>query len=613
MRGPLLGSRFQTCLTPLDPRNQPRAKTVRRRSWRRLSIALLGLCLYLFASQVPGAAPPPPRNRQEVEAVLAQAHPEPPTGELRPLQVVLVANRKDPVAPDPKDPNLLLWLDASDQATVTTASEGCVSAWSNKAAHVGRKLTSSAAQQPLYVAQALGGRPALRFDGIDDVLRDAGFAQSAQTWTVMLVVTPRSNTGDGQFHALVATNRPGQDDFVTGLNLDLGPRGTAEFSVLNLEGIKDAPGATNLRTETAPFAEGQIIVLTTGTGRSRLWINGTEEDGRAANEALTAMDEIRVGGRFYGNQERGFFHGDVSEVLIYKTELSDPERDGLVAHLLQKYGPDIRQSVGYTLQDAWEYLPQYDWGSSRRRLEPIDEAIRCFPVDQQTRTSLESRLVEVLADPAATLAAKDYACRRLAIVGSAASVPALAGLLADEKLSNLACFALERIPDSAAEEALVQALKSVRGSLRIGVIHALGSRRSQTAVADLVRLLADEDPVTRRTAAAALGTSGGPAAAEALATALADAPAADRAALAESCLKCAEQCRAAGQPAEALALYERLRGRSFPQRRGWRRRGGSSWHTEPPGCPCSWNNSPATTRAAKRWPCCWSASCRAPT
>jgi HEAT repeat protein len=137
--------------------------------------------------------------------------------------------------------------------------------------------------------------------------------------------------------------------------------------------------------------------------------------------------------------------------------------------------------------------------------------------------------------------------------------------LKDEKLSHMACFALERIPGPAAEDALRQALRSVHGKLRIGLIHALGNRRSQSAVADLVPLLNGKDSDTRQAAAAALGTIGGPAATRALTEALARAPVSERANLADSCLKCAEQFRTAGQQAEARALYERLRAPDVPK------------------------------------------------
>jgi type 1 glutamine amidotransferase len=481
-----------------------------------------------------------------------------------------------PVAPEPQDPNLLLWLDASDKATLTLSTDGQVSAWANKAAKVGHQLTSSGTQPPLYAAKALGGHPALQFDGQDDVLRDAAFGQSAQTWSLALVVTPRSNVGNGQFHAFLATNRPGQQDYQSGLNLDFGGSGTTQFDTLNLEGVKHQGGAGNLRTESAPFGEGQIILLAMDNERCRLWINGREEDSRAANDAVTAMDELRVGGRFFWGREGGYLHGDVSEVLLYKVVLTEPQRAGLYAYLLEKYGSDIKPPAEHTLDEAWDYLPRYDWDLPRRPLAPIDEAIRNSQQDAAVYETLEPRLVEVLANPAATPAAKDFVCRRLAILGSAASVPALAKLLSDERLSNMACFALERIPDSAAQDALRQALGNLKGNLRTGVIHALGNRRSQTAVADFVGLLTDEDPAVCRAAAVALGKIGGPAAAEALTAALvgraSSLPVAGhsqagslRHVLAESALLCAEQFRTAGMHAEALALYQRLRGPDVPK------------------------------------------------
>jgi len=181
--------------------------------------------------------------------------------------------------------------------------------------------------------------------------------------------------------------------------------------------------------------------------------------------------------------------------LIYKKELSDARTGRVVRPSSPEVRPGYQAAVAYTLQDAWSYLPKYDWGSPRPPLAPIDEAIRAFPWTNKPERPSNCGSSKFYRNLLPRLRPKDYACRRLAIVGSARSVPALAGLLADEKLSNMACFALERIPDSAAEEALIQGLKRVPGSLRISVIQALGNRSSHTAVADLVRLLADEDPL----------------------------------------------------------------------------------------------------------------------
>src|SRR5436305_914569 len=58
---------------------------------------------------------------------------------------------------------------------------------------------------------------------------------------------------------------------------------------------------------------------------------------------------------------------------------------------------------------------------------------------------------------------KAITCKKLAVYGSKAAVPALAPLLADRELSSWARIALEAIPDPAADEALRDALSKVQG------------------------------------------------------------------------------------------------------------------------------------------------------
>lgn len=459
-----------------------------------------------------------------------------------------------PVAPDAADPNLLLWLDAADRATLTTAPNGSVSAWASKGARVKTRLTSAGGQQPVFVAQGLGSKPAVRFDGNDDVLRDTMFRQSSGEWTVALVVTPRSNAGT--FRALLAANRPGVPDFQSGFNIDFGPGASAAFNTVNLEGIKGG-GATNLRTESAPFGSGQVLVLSTGAGSSRLWVNGNAEEARGASDALTVMDELRLGGRFYFGGERGYYHGDISEVLIYRTRLSDEQRAGLTAHLVQKYGAEIKPPTQVDI-DPWDYLPGYDWAGSRRPLVALDEAVAKAKADPKARKALETRLVEIVADSANTPASRDFACRRLAIIGSTESVPSLARLLGDPALTPMACFALERIPDPQAERALISALGKGPARTRIEVVTALGNRRSPGAIPALSGLLNDSDAHVRGAVVSALGNIGGPAAVAALATTLEHGAPTDKPAAAAALLHAGEKYEAAGRKSDAQAVYDRL-------------------------------------------------------
>ncbi len=207
--------------------------------------------------------------------------------------------------------------------------------------------------------------------------------------------------------------------------------------------------------------------------------------------------------------------------------------------------------------DAFAKLAAYDFGKDPSATAAIASMVAQTYGKPAERKDLAARLAAVLSSNASR-GAKDFACRQLSIIGTGAEVPALAELLADEKLSHMARYALERIPDPAACEAIRQALGKVQGKLRIGMINSLGNRRSQTAVADLAGLLGDSDPAVAQAAAVALGKIG-PAGAAELAKALGGATPKVRPAVAQALLLCAEGFLAQGKRDEAAAIYDRLR------------------------------------------------------
>ena len=95
-----------------------------------------------------------------------------------------------------------------------------------------------------------------------------------------------------------------------------------------------------------------------------------------------------------------------------------------------------------------------------------------------TRHIEQQKLISILAG-AATPAEKAAACKRLAMIGDDAAVPALAALLPNEELCSWARIALEAIPGTAADEALRKATGNVRGRQLVGVINSLGVRRDK--------------------------------------------------------------------------------------------------------------------------------------
>ncbi len=205
------------------------------------------------------------------------------------------------------------------------------------------------------------------------------------------------------------------------------------------------------------------------------------------------------------------------------------------------------------LQDAFEALKTYDYGTDRHVLDPIDEAAVTTLNDPTARAELESRLLAVLQSNAPR-DARDYVCRQLRTRGTAASVPALEALLVDPDLSHMARYALERVQDAQASRALERQLRKLHGQLKIGVISSLGTRGEGV---NLLRpLLHDADEGVAGAAAIALGRIASVDANKALGSAK------PRPALAvlfaDASMSCAEKLLANGQIKEAKATYQRL-------------------------------------------------------
>ena len=157
------------------------------------------------------------------------------------------------------------------------------------------------------------------------------------------------------------------------------------------------------------------------------------------------------------------------------------------------------------------------------------------------------------------------ACLQLALIGTRNAVPALAALLEDKKLSHMARYALEPIPDAAVDSALRGALGKLKGRQLAGVAGSIGVRRDVKAVEQLSCLLESSDADVAKTAARSLGRICTPGAVKALREKLATAPASIRPAVADGCLSCAEKFLAQGKQRKAAAIYERVGKAGLPK------------------------------------------------
>jgi HEAT repeat protein len=200
----------------------------------------------------------------------------------------------------------------------------------------------------------------------------------------------------------------------------------------------------------------------------------------------------------------------------------------------------------------------YDYGQSREPLTQLTAVINDASDSPRELNQIEKRLLEVL-DSDATLACKQFICRKLSIIGTEEAVPMLAKMLVEPQTSDMARYALERIPGSAVNRALQRALDYTSGKVKVGIINSLGERRDKEAVEKLGRLLmSGVDKDIALAGLSALGKIGGVEAAKALGRVKVKMGGELHVPWVDASLMCAERFLAEGNTRWAMRIYRRL-------------------------------------------------------
>jgi HEAT repeat protein len=199
----------------------------------------------------------------------------------------------------------------------------------------------------------------------------------------------------------------------------------------------------------------------------------------------------------------------------------------------------------------------YEYGQSREALAAFTEFVQQSMGSPELLKQIEARLLRFLQS-GATAAGKDFAFRELSLIATNASIPVLAPLLTDAAFSQMARYALARIPGPAADEALRQALEKAEGKVRIGIINSLGERRDPKSVPALRALAGSADPAAAEAAVAALAAIADRPALAALGALLGQTGGELRQRVAEAYLQCADQFRARGDRSAAAKVYRQL-------------------------------------------------------
>ncbi len=227
----------------------------------------------------------------------------------------------------------------------------------------------------------------------------------------------------------------------------------------------------------------------------------------------------------------------------------------------------VRQWSEYkpvALKDILKNISTYKFGQTREPLTQIDDLVRPVDKSQNQLRQIEKQLIEFLNSDA-TLDGKEFICRKLSIIGSKESVRTLAKMLEDANTSNMARYALERIDDTAVDDALRNALSKTAGADKIGIINTLGRRRDKKSVSVLEKLIDSSDAQQAAAAIAALGKIADPKAADVLAKAVHNAKGNLKMLVYDAYLNCAEDLLRNNKKKKAFDIYDNVYGSSAPK------------------------------------------------
>ena len=142
------------------------------------------------------------------------------------------------------------------------------------------------------------------------------------------------------------------------------------------------------------------------------------------------------------------------------------------------------------LYTAFTALPTFALGQDPAPLNTLHDAVIESQLQSaEERAELAVNLAMVLSQADATFDAKLFACRMLMLIGSEAQVPALSPLLSSEEFSDIARYAVEKIPGTKAEIALLDALAIAPPKVQVGLLGSLGARGSIGSI-QTIRFLA---------------------------------------------------------------------------------------------------------------------------
>jgi len=214
------------------------------------------------------------------------------------------------------------WYDAADDTTITVDIDGFVSQWSDKSTSGNDLVQGTGAEQPNSQSHIINGLPAIKFDGVDDTLRNITFPDLSK---FSVFVVAQYDAG-GANQTILEISTVIQDE---GVNFHYDDASNSS-RVLVFDGVE----------KIVSKVEDPKLHLYAGTldgATLRYYIDdpASPVDTISSNILSNTVPFLSVGALV--DVTANPFKGTVGEIIIFNREVSDTERRTIFNYLTRKW------------------------------------------------------------------------------------------------------------------------------------------------------------------------------------------------------------------------------------------------------------------------------------
>jgi hypothetical protein len=254
---------------------------------------------------------------------------------------------------------LQLWLDAADASTLydaTTggslvAADGGVARWEDKSGNARHATQATSANRPARKTAIQGGKDVLRFDGSNDSLSIASSTATFKflhgtTATLLYVAKYGTSADPNAQYGLVSTGGASGNEIGYFHSFD----DSSVNNSISSSAIRDANGfrawlnrVNDTVTPNTFIACSEVIDAgaATAANRSTVRINGGSAiQGNSLTDSPSGNDsqfDLTIGA-IVSSSPTAYMVGDICEIIIYNSALSNTNRALVESYLMSKWG-----------------------------------------------------------------------------------------------------------------------------------------------------------------------------------------------------------------------------------------------------------------------------------